>query len=223
MSHDEEDFIAISGLQHFAYCKRQWGLIHLEKEWADNFLTSEGQVKHERVDSGYHEFRKGLRQFSGLYLKSQELGLYGRMDILEIEETNGPPICIPGTGLTGNWQLKPVEFKHGKPKQTDADLLQLCAQALCLEEMTGLPVTEGSIFYCQTRHRTEYVFTPEIREKTKALANECHILMNSKKLPSAEHDQRCFACSLKGICQPNVTRNRKLHQYYQKLFEVSDL
>ena len=219
MPYSDEDCIAISGLQHLAFCKRQWGLIHLNQEWAENYLTAQGKIMHERVDSGYQEFRRGVRQYSGLHIHNSELGLYGRMDVLEIEKTEGPNVDIPWIGLSGNWKLRPVEFKHGKPKEHDADLVQLCAQALCLEEMTGLKVNEGSIYYCEIRRRTEYEFDEQIRSRTVNLAKEAHALIKSGKLPSVEDGHNCKACSLKDFCQPNACDNKKIDSYYQELFK----
>lgn len=218
MSYSDEDCIAISGLQHLAFCKRQWGLIHLDQEWAENFLTAEGRVMHERVDSGYQEFRRGVRQYSGLHIRNLELGLYGRMDVLEVEETDGPSIDIPWINLSGNWKLRPVEFKHGKPKNHDADLIQLCAQALCIEEMTGIPITEGSIYYCEIRRRTEYSFSEDIRSRTIELTNEAHSLIKSGKLPTAEKNHNCKSCSLIEFCQPRVNQSARMEKYYQELF-----
>lgn len=218
MPYSDDDCIAISGLQHLAFCKRQWGLIHLNQEWAENFLTANGKIMHERVDSGYQEFRKGVKQFSGLHIKNMELGLYGRMDVLEIEKTDGPSVDIPWIKLSGNWRLRPVEFKHGKPKDHDADLVQLCAQALCLEEMTGLNVQEGSIFYCELRRRTEFEFDDEIRTRTIELAKEAHQLISSGLLPEVESNHNCKSCSLIDFCQPNTGNQKKLNDYYQELF-----
>ena len=218
MPYSDDDCIAISGLQHLAFCKRQWGLIHLDQEWAENYLTAQGKIMHERVDSGYQEFRRGVKQFSGLHVRNMKLGLYGRMDVLEVEQTEGPYVEIPWIKLSGNWRLRPVEFKHGKPKDHNADLIQLCAQALCLEEMTGLPVNEGSIFYCELRRRTEFEFDEDIRTETIELAKEAHRLIASGKVPEAEVNHNCKSCSLMDFCQPNIGNQKKLKDYYQELF-----
>jgi CRISPR-associated exonuclease Cas4 len=218
MPYSDDDCIAISGLQHLAFCKRQWGLIHLNQEWAENYLTAQGKIMHERVDSGYQEFRRGVKQFSGLHVRNMELGLYGRMDVLEIEQTEVPHVEIPWIKLRGNWRLRPVEFKHGKPKDHNADLIQLCAQALCLEEMTGLSVNEGSIFYCELRRRAEFEFDKDIRTETIELAKDAHRLIASGKVPEAEVNHNCKSCSLMGFCQPNIGNQKKLKDYYQELF-----
>lgn len=218
MAYSDEDYIAISGLQHLAFCKRQWGLIHLEQEWTENFLTAEGRIMHERVDSGYQEFRRGVKQYSGLHIKNSELGLYGRMDVLEVEKTEGPTIEIPWIGLSGNWNLRPVEFKHGKPKENDVDAVQLCAQAFCLEEMTGLHIDEGSIYYCEIRRRAEVEFTKNLRLATKNLILEAHRLLADGKLPAIEKNHHCKSCSLFEFCMPRINSKSKLQCYHQELF-----
>jgi CRISPR-associated exonuclease Cas4 len=174
----EEDCIQISGLQHLAFCKRRWGLIHLDQEWVENFLTAEGRNMHERVDEGYQEFRKGLRQYSGLYVKSLELGVYGRTDLVEAVKNESLDQSIEMLGLKGSWELYPVEFKRGKPYSTEADNVQLCAQALCLEEMTSSVIRFGAIFYGQTRKRLEIEFDNQLRNQTKTLIALAHKICN---------------------------------------------
>lgn len=217
MPYSEEDCIAISGLQHLAFCERQWGLIHLDQEWAENKLTAEGKTLHERVDEGYKEFRKGLRQYSGLHVRSTELGLYGRLDVLEALESEGPTVDIPLLGLKGNWSLQPVEFKRGKPKSHDSDLVQLCAQALCLEEMTGLKVASGSIFYGQTRHRSDVVFTDLLIDRTRSLSIQAHSLLQSGKLPIPVYKSHCRACSLVDACFPKLSGSKEIDEYRKDL------
>jgi len=217
MLYSEEDCIAISGLQHMAFCKRQWGLIHLDQEWAENKLTAEGKTLHERVDEGYREFRKGLRQYSGLHVRSFAHGLYGRLDILEASETIGISREIPLLGLSGSWNLHPVEFKRGQPKKHDADLVQLCAQALCITEMTGLQVTDGSIFYGEIRRRIHVSFTDSLIERTLLLARDAHHFLKSGILPEAEILPHCKACSLNEMCMPRTQQNQRISAYHREL------
>jgi CRISPR-associated exonuclease Cas4 len=215
----EQDLVAISGLQHLAFCPRQWGLIHLDQEWEENRLTAEGRTLHERVDSGYREFRKGKRQFSGLHVQSRELGLYGRLDILEVlENADAPEVDIPLLGLKGKLELSPVEFKHGKPKKHDADRVQLCAQALCLEEMTGLPVQQGSFFYGEIKCRETCEFSEDLRVKTRETALLAHRLMEIGQVPGAIPGAQCRACSLADICMPKSRQNLRLDAYKKELF-----
>lgn len=217
MPYSDEDCIAISGLQHLAFCQRQWGLIHLDQEWAENRLTAEGKTLHERVDEGYREFRKGLRQYSGLHVRNHELGLYGRLDVLEASESQGPSVEIPLLGLSGNWALQPVEFKRGKPKKYDADMVQLCAQVLCLEEMTGTHILDGSIFYGEIRRRIDVPITENLRRETVTLANEAHRLFATGNLPDAVILPHCKACSLFDICMPNTKRIQLIAAYQREL------
>src|SRR5664280_2221768 len=141
----DEDLIPLSALQHLAFCERQCALIHVEREWEENRLTAEGRTLHERVDEGYREYRRGLRQFSGVHVRNLRLGIYGQLDVVELVKTAEEPDNAVFLRLTGQWELHPVEFKRGKPKKHDADRVQVCAQALCLEEMTGSSIQSGSL------------------------------------------------------------------------------
>ena len=140
----ESDYLPISALQHIVYCPRQCALIHIEREWEENVLTARGRLEHERTDSGYKEFRRGKRQISGLYVRSEKLALQGRIDVLELELIDPKATDnLRSFGLRGTWRIYPVEFKHGQPKKSDCDRVQLCAQALCLEEMLCLRIDEA--------------------------------------------------------------------------------
>lgn len=172
MPFRDEDLNPISALQHMAFCPRQAALIHLDQVWEENLRTAEGRTLHERVDEGYREFRKGLRQFSGVRVQSLKLGLYGRLDVVEVEKVSDTPDTALFLGLSGNWKISPVEFKRGEPKESDCDRIQLCAQALCLEEMTGTTIPEGSIFYGKIRRRDEVVLDEQLRERTLQMISD---------------------------------------------------
>lgn len=145
--YPDSDLLPISALQHLLFCPRQCALIHIEQQWEENRLTVLGRLEHERVDEGYREFRRGRRQISGLRVKSARLGLYGRLDVLELELVNGNgPDNALRFGLHGQWNFYPAEFKHGAPKENNSDRVQLCAQALCLEEMLGASIPDASLF-----------------------------------------------------------------------------
>ena len=141
MSYPEADFIPLSALQHYLYCPRQCAQIHLDRAWEENVFTAEGRILHERAHSGETESRKTVRTVTSLALSSKRLGISGVADVVEFHEGKG------------SWQPYPVEYKRGRPKKSDADRVQLCAQALCLEEMLDIPVPEGALFYGQTRRR----------------------------------------------------------------------
>ncbi|MBF0543172.1 MAG: CRISPR-associated protein Cas4 [Candidatus Riflebacteria bacterium] len=213
----DEDCIQISGLQHFAFCKRRWGLIHIDQEWVENFLTAEGRNMHERVDEGYSEFRKGLRQYSGLYVKSCKLGVYGRTDLVEALKTEDLDQEIGLLGLKGHWELFPVEFKRGKPYSHEADSIQLCTQALCLEEMTGSEIREGAVFYGQIKRRVEVRFDSDLRTKTRELIVCAHDLLGKGIVPAPVFQKHCRSCSMIDICMPDKFFPQKVEQYRREL------
>lgn len=212
-----KEFLQISGLQHIAFCKRRWGLVYLEQEWSENLLTAEGRSLHERVDAGYKEYRRGLRQYSGLYVNSIEHGIYGRTDLVEAIQGNGKEHKISILDLTGKWILYPVEFKRGKPRVPNADLIQLCAQALCLEEMTGTEVPEGAVFYWEIRKRLEVKFDKELRKATLDLIELAHKLSEKGELPEAKFGKHCKNCSMLEICMPKSCEQNRVELYKKEL------
>lgn len=198
--------IAISALQHYAYCPRQFALIHIEQAWAENRFTAEGRVLHERVDSGVAEQRRGTRYERGVLLLSQRYGLTGKMDLLEIENNNPP-------------QYFPVEYKRGKPKVEDWDRIQLCAQALCIEEMRSTQVTEGAIWYWEVRRREPIAIDDTLRATTISVIEGAHTLLASGRTPPPTADKkRCRACSLVDLCEPDTFRQDHSTGYINGLF-----
>lgn len=196
-----EDYIAISALQHYAYCPRQFALIHIEQVWAENRFTAEGQVLHQRVDSNEVEQRGSVRYERSVSLISQEHGLVGKMDLLEIES---------GEKL----RYFPVEYKRGKPKIEEWDKIQLCAQALCIEEMRSASVQEGAIWYWQVRRREPVAIDLQLRDLTLSAITGARALIETGVTPIPQVDKaRCRACSLKEICQPDAFRSDKTRQY----------
>ena len=182
--------IPLSALQHYAFCPRQCALIHNEQAWAENYLTAQGKALHERVDSGEPETRKGVRFERTVHVSAEKLGISGVLDLVEMETKTG--------------RLKPVEYKRGKPKPDPMDEIQLCAQGLCLEEMTGQTISEGALWYIQTRHRVPIVFSDDLRAQTLATIAAVRELLNSGKTPPPDYGKRCKACSLVEICQPEL-------------------
>lgn len=204
---DDSQTLAISAIQHVAYCPRQFALIHLEQAWADNRFTAEGLLLHRRVDGGEPEQRGNIRYERSVLINSQQLGLSGKMDLLEIDSSQQPP------------KLTPVEYKRGKPKVQDWDRLQLCAQALCLEEMRDTSVTEGALWYWETRHREIVTFTETLRTATREAINIAKAILGSGQTPApTPHTKRCKACSLIEQCQPDTVRNDQSAAYIQELF-----
>ena len=185
----EDDFIPISALQHMLYCPRQCALIHIERHWAENRFTAEGRVLHTRVDAGTSESRPGVRVERSVPVRSLRLGLSGVIDVVEIHDGRIP---------------YPIEYKRGRPKAHRADEVQVCAQALCLEEMLETPVPEGALFYGRTRRRKTIAFDSELRTITERVASDTYRMLKAGQTPLAQYEARkCNPCSLKTACQPH--------------------
>jgi len=172
-----DNFLMLSGIQHIVFCPRQWALIHIEYQWLENLLTAEGRILHERVDNPLENESRANRQFlRSVPLVSYELGLYGRADLVELHrlDNNDQENSIIVDGKSGRWKIIPIEYKRGKPKPNDCDRVQLCAQALCLEEMHKVSIPEGFIYYGQPHHRYNVLLDEELRNKTKWYALIMH-------------------------------------------------
>ena len=225
--YQEEDLLALSGIQHFAYCPRQWALIHVEQQWAENVRTFEGRMLHQRADdSSFCELRGDVLITRSLSLVSYQLGIYGVADVVEFHKSlSDQPGCIQIPGRDGWWKPCPVEYKRGRPKADDWDRIQLCAQAICLEEMLGTIIESGSIYYGETRHRVNVIFDDVLRSKVKDLLNTMHEWMASGTTPRAIKDKKCRFCSLKDICLPQLGKDRSdfyLKNYLQEGLEEVD-
>lgn len=205
---DDKRLISLSALQHYAFCPRQCALIHNEQAWAENFLTAQGKVLHERVDSSEPEVRKGIRFERTVHVAAEKLGISGILDLVERDLKTG--------------ELKPVEYKRGKPKLEPIDEIQLCAQALCLEEMTGQTINEGALWYMQTRHRLPIIFSTKLRTKTLATIAEVRSLLNSGTTPLPKYSKRCKACSLIDLCQPQLLERDRSKGYVVGVFGELD-
>lgn len=192
----EDDLIQLSALQHFMFCERQCALIHIEQLWSENLLTAEGRIMHDKVDTADSEVRGNVRIDYGSLLRSLRIGLIGKADVVEFHKTDN-----------GSWQPFPVEYKHGKPKIDDCDKVQLCAQAICLEEMLGGNIPAGAIFYGKTRRRFDVAFDKILRTETEDAAKKAHKLIESGITPKAEYSKKCKQCSLLNLCMPKVRRN----------------
>jgi CRISPR-associated exonuclease Cas4 len=191
----DADLIALSALQHYLFCPRQCALIHVEQAWAENAATAEGRVAHERVHAALSEVRRGVRTVTGMPLRSDRLGVTGIADVVELHRT-----------ADGVWRPFPVEHKRGRPKAHRADEVQLCAQAMALEEMFAVEIAEGALFYGQPRRRTPVTFDPELRALTQEVAAATHAVIAAGHTPRMGYDKkRCDACSLIEICRPQIT------------------
>lgn len=207
--YTEDELLPISALQHLAFCPRQWALIHIEQIWQENRLTAEGEVMHERAHDEDSEVRGDLRVVRGLRLRSLRLGLVGQVDVVEFHKTGHREQGVQLKGIPGLWQPFIIEYKRGKPKIGREDEVQLCAQALCLEEMLGVGISSSSFFYGQPRRRYDVALDNRLREETEDLVNLLHELTVSGRTPAADYHPGCRSCSLVNICLPKVTRGRK--------------
>ena len=205
----ESEFIPISALQQYLYCPRRCALIHLEQIWKENVYTAEGRLLHEKADSGKAETRGEVKTVTGLLLRSQALGLTGKADVVEFHLQDGV------------WRPYPVEYKRGRPKEHDADRIQLCAQALCLEEMLSVPVPEGALFYGQTRRRQVVVLDEPLRDATRVAAQEVPALLSQGATPPPVADERCDACSLVEECLPSVGKGLSALRYLESLRDTT--
>jgi len=222
----EDDLLPISALQHLAFCERQWALIHLEGAWAENRLTAEGSVLHERVHEAQSESRGQVRIVRGLRLRSLRLGLTGIADVVEFRRCPAPPAQADETaaapivggvrlpGAAGRWIPFPVEYKRGRPKLDPCDEVQLCAQALCLEEMLEVSIPEAALFYGQPMRRTRVPLTVSLRKRTESLAARLHELVRLRVTPPPVYEKKCQSCSLLPLCLPRRLTHRPSIEHY---------
>lgn len=208
--NQEENLIQLSALQHFAFCPRQCALIHIEQIWDENLLTAEGRIMHEKVHEQDRESRGEVRIEYGVPLRSLRLGLVGKADVVEFHRVN-----------KNIWQPFPVEYKRGKPKIDHCDIIQLCAQAICLEEMLSISIPNGAIFYGRTRRRLEVTFDDTLRKETEEVAQKTHQLIASGKTPPPNYEKRCERCSLMRECLPKTIEKRpSVERYLKRMMET---
>jgi CRISPR-associated exonuclease Cas4 len=216
----------LSALQHVLFCKRQCALIHMAGIWDENRLTAAGRVLHERVDEQKSESRRSLLQATAVRLVSHRLGVSGIADMVEFHSADsefddtGMRTATTLPGHTGFWRPFPVEYKRGRPKSHRADEVQLCAQAICLEEMINVVVPTGALFYGEPRRRTDVVFDEELRQTTAKAAEEVHRLISSGKTPPPTYGKWCTACSLVNDCCPKQLCRSARQWLEQELNEV---
>ena len=217
MTFSSEDLLPLSGIQHFAFCRRQWALIHLEQQWQENLRTVEGDLLHRRAhDEAARERRGDTLILRGLSVVSYMLGLSGQCDVVEF---HADPAGIPLHGEEGLWLPFPVEYKRGRPNAHQADELPLCAQAICLDEMLCCAIPEGALFYGESRRRMPVLFSPELRQQVQTFANEMHQYYRRGHTPKAKPGKSCNACSLKELCLPQLTRREPVSGYLRQAME----
>lgn len=203
----------LSALQHLLFCERQCALIHIEQAWEENRFTAEGRILHEKVHELGDEMRAGIKIARALQLRSFRLGLSGVADVVEFHRDE----------KVNTWQPFPVEYKRGKPKAESCDTVQLCAQAMCLEEMLETDIPNGALFYGKTRRRLDVVFGDELRKLTIETANRLHELIECGKTPPAHYDERCERCSLIDLCMPRTFEGTKsVTRYVDRMTKVTE-
>lgn len=219
----QDDALLISGIQHFAFCRRQWALIHIEQQWADNLRTVEGQILHRRAHEAGAERRGDVLTVRDMAVFSNALGIRGKCDVVEFHRDDG------GVELRGPYGQKgalykpiPIEYKRGKPKEEPADLLQLCAQALCLEEMLCCTVEEGRIFYGETRRRLSVLFDDDLRSQLKSMLGEMRDMYGRGFTPKVKTGKHCNACSLRDACLPKLCREMDVDEYIDGLVKEQE-
>ncbi|WP_286081524.1 CRISPR-associated protein Cas4 [Parablautia intestinalis] len=220
MMYSEEDYLMLSGIQHFAFCRRQWAMIHIEQQWADNYRTTAGELMHKKAhDEGSFEKRGNLLIVRGLRISSHKLGLSGQCDVVEFHQNEDGVILF---GYDGKWNPVPVEYKRGLPKENNADELQLCAQAICLEEMFQTNIPVGHLYYGESRRRTHVEFTDKLREDVKKMAEEMHNLFQKGYTPNVKPAKHCKACSLNDLCVPRLQKTKKAREYIEQSIRAKD-
>ena len=203
--YSEDDLLMLSALQHLLFCPRQCALIHIEQLWLENRLTAEGRILHERVHTAAKESRRKIRIEFDMPIRSLELGLIGRADVVEFQLQDD-----------GVWLPYPVEYKRGRPKKDDSDRVQLCAQALCLEEMLSVDVPAGALYYGKKKRRAEVEFDQQLRQTTRETAHALHDLFENQQTPPPQYSRRCDNCSFIELCLPKVVGKRNRVANYMK-------
>ena len=207
--YSEDDLIQLSALQHYAFCPRQCALIHVEQTWTESRLTAEGRIMHEHVHEEGDESRGDVRIERGVALRSLNLGLIGKSDVIEYHRQTD-----------GSWQAFPVEYKRGKPKPDDSDKVQLCAQAMCLEEMLNVHISSGALFYGKTRRHLDVDFNEALRRETQDVAQKTHELIEAGQTPKPVYAKRCESCSLITACMPQtIQKKRSVESYLKRMLE----
>ncbi|MGT2933099.1 CRISPR-associated protein Cas4 [Streptococcus catagoni] len=204
MVYAEDDYLMLSGIQHFQFCKRQWALIHVEQQWLDNEATAHGQILHTKADDPYiKEKRKDFLVSRAMHISSARLGLYGIMDVVEFYKDEAG---VSLKGKRGKWLPKVVEYKRGKPKKDTRDIVQLIAQTICLEETLGCHISEGCLYYHSVNKKISVPITDDLRQEVEHLSTQMHMIYNEKRLPTAEYFKNCRLCSLVDICKPRLSK-----------------
>lgn len=219
--YSEDEYLLLSGIQHFCFCRRQWALIHIEQQWDENYRTVDGRIMHQNVhDSSFHEKRGDTIITRAMAVSSSRLGISGECDAVEFKKSsNGISIF----GFDGKFDVIPVEYKRGEPKEDESDIMQLMAQALCLEEMLCCNIPFGYMYYGETHHRLKIIFDDELRKRTENAIEEMHKLYNRKSTPKVKRTKACNACSLKNICLPVICGKLSAEEYVRDTLGLEEI
>jgi CRISPR-associated exonuclease Cas4 len=202
LEYTSDELLPLSGIQHFLFCRRQWALIHVERQWQENVLTVEGKLLHKRVDDPFFtEIRSGVIITRSVPVASYRLGFAGVCDVVEFAES---PQGVELPGRQGRYLPAPVEYKRGKPKKGPSDEAQLCAQAICLEEMLAVTIPRGFLYYGETRHREEILLSTDLRALVEKMAAEMHAYFQRGYTPRVKTSKACHSCSLADVCLPEL-------------------
>lgn len=227
MYWNDDDYLMLSGIQHYAFCPRQWALIHIEQQWAENVHTVIGHQIHERVDNELADETRGtVRIVRAMPLVSTRLRLRGTADVVEFHRVSAESDqTLQLDGRDGFWRVVPVEYKKGRPKTDDRDEVQLCAQAICLEEMLNVRIESGFLYYATINRREEVYFSESLRDRVHRMAEEMHLLFSEKRTPSAKYGKHCDSCSLFDVCQPKWSQSgfRSAKTYVQQLLNEMEV
>ena len=214
MSESTDEYLLLSGIKHFRFCRRRWALVHIEQQWEENALTAEGHLMHERVhDSGFTEKRGRLLLSRGMPVRSDTLRITGICDMVELIRDDVHGVSIHGR--EGKYRINPVEYKHGTPD--DADVWQLCAQVLCLEEMFLCDIHEADIYYGEIHARKTYEISAELRMEVQAAFVEMNALMKRGYTPKVKPQKACRSCSMAEICQPVLAKRGSVAAYVREV------
>lgn len=221
MEYKEEDYLMLSGIQHFAFCRRQWALIHIEQQWSENEHTVAGELLHKNAhDPYFNETRNDVIVSRSMPIFSRTMGVSGECDIVEFRKVEDG---ISIYGHRGLYQVYPIEYKKGHPKDTEIDILQLTAQAMCLEEMLSTEIPEGAIYYGEIRRRQNITFSEELKSQVRTCFSEMHQLYDRRYTPKVKWFKGCSACSLKDICLPRLGKALSVKGYiYKTIAEDSE-
>lgn len=213
--YSEDDYLSLSGIQHFIFCRRQWALIHIEQLWEENYRTADGRIMHENVhDSFFREKRGNVVICRGMKVSSSRLGISGECDAVEFHrDQHGISI----NGLDDKYSVIPVEYKRGSPKINECDRMQLCAQAICLEEMLCCFIPKAYLYYGETRHREEVILDEKLRNATEAAFAEMRNYYDRQYTPKCKRTRSCNACSLKDICLPVLCNKMTAAEYIAEM------